>query len=210
MARNSSPMRSVISPEPWSGIDSAPSEGCFRQRRPTTRPAVVEPFAEAANSRPQTATPSDQGCERSSRRRIATDVNDSESQGPQIAAIDGVRQRAFDLIPTSGFNVATVETVAALPSVSPTTVTSYFATKEALVPSTQQPLSQVERVTRDSLSRPDLVAFTPPVNRICGGGGFEAAPPVYSTNTARLVVNPGKTKRPLPLHLRHGSAITLT
>lgn len=192
MARNSSPMRNVISPEPWSGIDSDPSEGCFRQRRPTTQPAVVESFAEAANSRPQTATPSDQGCEKSSRRRIATDVNDSESQGPQIAAIDGVRQRAFDLIPTNGFNVATVETVAALPSVSPTTVTSYFATKEALVPSTQQPLSLVERISRNSLSRPDLVAFTPPVNRICGGGGFKAAPPVYSTNSARLVVNPAR------------------
>ena len=128
----------------------------------------------------------------------------------RFVAIDGVRQRAFDLIPTNGFNVATVETVAALPSVSPSTVTSYFATKEALVPSTQQPLSLVERISRNGLSRPDLMAFTPPVNRICGGGGFEAAPPCLQHKLCSPGRQPGKTKRPLPLHLRHGSAITLT
>jgi AcrR family transcriptional regulator len=70
----------------------------------------------------------------------------------RFVAIDGVRQRAFDLISTNGFNAATVESIAALSSVSPSTVNWRVATKEALVLSTQQPSKLMERVLVTALA----------------------------------------------------------
>lgn len=87
----------------------------------------------------------------------------------RLAAMEGVRQVAFELMSTNGFNAVTVEQIAAQSSVSPSTVYRYFGTKEALVLSAQRPTKLVERVARDDSTRSGLTAFARAAARVWGG-----------------------------------------
>ena len=87
----------------------------------------------------------------------------------RLAAMDGVRQVAFELMSTNGFSAVTVEQIAAQSSVSPSTVYRYFGTKEALVLSAQRPTKLVERVARDDSTRSGLTAFARAATKVWGG-----------------------------------------
>ena len=86
----------------------------------------------------------------------------------RLAAMDGVRRVAFELMSTKGFTAVTVEQIAAQSSVSPSTVYRYFGTKEALVLSAQRPTRLVERVARDDSTRSGLAAFTRAAAKVWG------------------------------------------
>lgn len=86
----------------------------------------------------------------------------------RLAAMDGVRRVAFELMSTRGFTAVTVEQIAAQSSVSPSTVYRYFGTKEALVLSAQRPTRLVERVARDDSTRSGLAAFTRAAAKVWG------------------------------------------
>ena len=92
----------------------------------------------------------------------------------RLAAMDGVRQMAFELMSTNGFSSVTVEQIAVRSSVSPSTVYRYFGTKEALVLSAQRPTTLVERVARDTSTRSGLAAFARAATKVWGGD--ESAP----------------------------------
>ena len=87
----------------------------------------------------------------------------------RVAAMDGVRRVAFDLMSTNGFSAVTVEQIATQSSVSPSTVYRYFGTKQALVLSAQRPAKLVERVARDDTNRSGLAAFARAATKIWGG-----------------------------------------
>ena len=77
----------------------------------------------------------------------------------KLAAMDEVRQVAFEMMSERGFANVTVEEIAAGSSVSPSTVYRHFGTKEALVLSTDRPRQFVERLRDDSSNRSGLEAF---------------------------------------------------
>mgnify|MGYP001813092669 CR=1 FL=1 len=90
------------------------------------------------------------------------------------AAVDEVRQVAFELMSEHGFDAVTVEQIAALSSVSPSTIYRYFGTKEALVLSSRRPTKLVERVARDATTRSELDALMRAAVKVWGND--ESAP----------------------------------
>ena len=88
-------------------------------------------------------------------REMAVSLRDRN----RLAAMDEVRQVAFELMSEHGFDAVTVEQIAARSCVSPSTIYRYFGTKEALVISSQRPTKLIERVARDASTRTELEAL---------------------------------------------------
>lgn len=70
-----------------------------------------------------------------------------------------VKNVAFDLMASQGFDAVTVEQIAAASNVSPSTVYRYFGTKESLVLSSDRTFEMIDRVRRDESNRNPLEAF---------------------------------------------------
>lgn len=86
----------------------------------------------------------------------------------RLAAMDEVREVAFELMSEHGFDAVTVEQIAARSSVSPSTIYRYFGTKEALVMNSRRPTKIVERVARDSSTRSELEALMRAASKVWG------------------------------------------
>lgn len=102
--------------------------------------------------------------EASTVREMAVSLRDRN----RLAAMDEVRQVAFELMSEHGFGAVTVEQIAARSSVSPSTIYRYFGTKEALVMSSRRPTKLVERVARDSSTRSELEALMRAAGKVWG------------------------------------------
>ncbi len=79
-----------------------------------------------------------------------------------------VKEVAFNLMASNGFDAVTVEQIAGASDVSPSTVYRYFGTKDALVLSSDRGAKMVERLRKDDSERTALEALRKAAVKVWG------------------------------------------